>query len=575
MPSFSVTYPAPYDTAIICPPNAGFFEADTPAPPTPTWDEIEITFPEGCQLETEICWGVSFSRDPSTVAAVAGAPACESLWEADQWALPASYGVGGFGHTADWGPEYPWQGYGVTKYEVLVDGVIVATLNGSVSYPGGTSEGPVWTPPATCVTLSAGAVNWSSVREVSIRAYYNDVPRFVVFCFKQEELDCDHTHVGVVSCNSDPTHSLCQEDFIEPLRSRKHDFPHAPSNQPTACGAFGAGIACSTCTCCQPLETSPQHCGIRLWSSASRLDFEKIDLIFESPTTEEQCPKPFCQDFESCGSAEETRFGTADCAETGFYCSPTHVLSSQLGASNYWSHEAISGTSPVYLAAVLWLTDTWTLPPDYSNDALVLAVEGAGGFFDGIAIRITSDGGGNPTIYAVGAYGILGSSWTSWGTPVELCLGEPNCLQFKYRSGIDPSPPFAVGEGVINGVSMGQDVRSADLTEAPFVEAILYGAIDYSADPSALTDRVWHDDVCYGQTGWITCACSCPGATGDVYLTKSVAPEAPDPSWSPPSASGVVNLRGVHPSVETVADPPDPGVSDGYVHLNVRIDKSD
>ncbi len=554
MPSFSVTYPAPYDTAIACPPSAGFFEADTPAPPTPTWGEITVEFPHGCILETVICWSVAFSRDPSTVAAVAGAAACESSWEAQQWALPASYGVGGFGHTADWGPEYPWQGYGVTRYELLIDGVVWATLNGSVSFPDGVSEGPVWTPPVSCVTLAADHhPDWATVRDVSVRAYYNDVPRFVVFCYKQDDVDCDHPHVGDVTCNADPTESLCQEDFIEPVRSRKHDFTNAPSNQPTACGDFGPSMPCSTCTCCQLLAPLPRNCGIRLWTHASRLDYEKIDLTFESPVTEVQCPIPFCEDFEDCGSAPEERFGTTDCAATGFYCSPTHVLEAPLGDSNYWSHEAISSQAPVYLAAVLWLPTTWTLPPSYSNDVLVLAVEGdpdeANPFFEGIALRITSDGASVPTIYAVGAYGFLGSSWTSFGTPAELCLGDPNCLQFRYWAGDNSLPPspgtYPVGTAVANGVEFGREARARNDTDTPHAEAVLFGAVAYSGSPAALVDTIYLDDVCYGQAAWIDCACSCVAAGGNVYLTRAISPEYEDGSWSPPSAVGVVNLRGV------------------------------
>ncbi len=424
------------------------------------------------------------------------------------------------------------------------------------------------------MTLPAGTPNWSTVREVKVRAYYNDVPRFVVFCFKQENVDCDHTHVGVVSCNSDPTHTLCQEDFIEPLRSRKHDFTGTPSHQPTACGLFGGAMPCHTCTCCQPLEISPIHCGIRLWSAASRLDYEKIDLTFESPVTEVQCPIPFCEDFEACGSAPEERFGTADCDATGFYCSPTHVLEAQLGDSNYWRHEAISGIAPVYLAAVLWLPPVWALPANYSNDVLILAAEGdpddANPYFEGAALRILSDDSGLASVYAIGAFGRLGSTWNTFGTPTLLCLGTPNCIQVRYWAGDNTLPPslgsFPVGTVNANGIEVGREVRARNDTDTPHAEGVIFGAVAYPSDPSALSDTIWLDDVCYGQTAWITCACSCPPATGDVYLTRAIAPEYEDPSWSPPSAAGVVNLRGV--SADSSGDgTAGPGVDAGDVHL--------
>lgn len=559
-----VHFPALYDTPNTgCLPVASYLA--TPAAPVPTWGEITVEWPDGCNLAATVCWELEFDRDPSALcdlSAVYG----ESVPGDGPFGLAAGFSSG-YPHTADWGPTHYWQGKGVTRYELLVAGVVVATVNGSQSFPGGSAEGPLWTPPPTCVTLPAGLLDWSSPRDLSVRAYFNDVPESVQFCFYFGDLDCsDQSGIGA-TCSQDTLHDQCWEDFVEPLRARRQDYTAgAPANQPTACGTF-AGVACTVCACCStPHVGDPTDlCGVPVVHTDDRWDYPAIDYTFTSPEATFRCPIPFREEFEDCASAPEDRFGSTSCADTGFYCSPTHVLEIDLGAPAYWQHEALSGRGPAYVSAVLWLPPVWTLPPSYSNDIFALGILGdlgdASPYFEGIALRVTTDGAGSPTVFALGVWGEIGVSFTTFGTPTELTVGVPNCLQFKYWAGdgtLSPSPSLhPIGTVVANGVEVGREARARTGPPAyypPVAEAVVWGAVEYASDPTdLLSDVYWLDDVSYGQANWINCSClpagpfgpAVPALGGDVYLTRAVAPEEADPAWSPPSAGDIVNLRGV------------------------------
>lgn len=541
-----VHYPALYDVGETGCYSAKCVVPTTPAAPVPTWGEIVVTFPHGCVLETHICWDVEFDRGASTIEDVADAGATDFI-------LPASYAeLPIFGHSADYGYGHPWQGLAVTKYELLIDGDVWATTLASIDY-GTAGCGPYTiTPAPTCVTLTADHhPDWSAPHDVTIRAYYNDVPRFIAWCYPPGSEN--------YTCLEDGTHSVCAEEFRVPQEYRKANLCDGfAAGVPGAFGNFGSAVPCTTCDC----TAAPDPCGVSFPNNWDRWDFESIDYTFESDPLTVQCPIPFCEDFEDCGSAPEERFGTADCASTGFYCSPTHVLQAQLSGhvGNYWRHEAISSLAPVYLAAVLWLppAGAWTLPPGFSIHELVLAAEGDSSdpnpYFEGASLYITTGADGStPTVVLTGAYGRLGSTYNVFGDGVELCLGEPNCLQVRYWAGdgtISPTPANAVGIVIGNGVEAGREVRVRNATDTPHAEGVIFGAIEADAVTDALVDSIYLDDVCYGQAGWINCACDCTPEGGNVFLTRAVAPEEADGGWSPPSATGIVNLRGVSAGAE-------------------------
>jgi len=586
-----VHYPAPYDTSNwSCVPTPAFLP--TPAPPVPTWGEITVEWPNGCTLEAVVCWeDLEWDRPPSALCDLSSAYG-NSVFGDGPFGLAAGLSAGIFPpRVADFGPTHYWQGKGVTKYEVLADGVVVATLNGhQTSTPGHPAQGPIWVEPAKCVTLSAGAVDWSSPRVISVRAYFNDVPQSVQLCYYFDDLACGAPSGIAAHCVIDTTDNACAEDFLDATHARKSFYTEgAPANQPTACGLFGGGVGgspCTKCACCSlPHPGDPTDlCGIPLADVWDRWDYEAIDLTFDSPGTPFQCPIPFCEDFENCGSAPEDRIGSTSCAETGFYCSPTHVLEVDLGAPAYWRHEAISGRGPVYLAAVLWLPISWSLPALYSRDVFAFGItedpDASNPYFEGIALRVETDGAANPFVYALGVWGNFGSTFNIFGTPTALCLGQPNCLQFRYWAAdgsLPPSPSlYPIGTAIANGVEVGREVRTRTSTDPPHAEAVVWGAVEYDGDASDLAgDAWWFDDVCYGQTAWIDCACSCNPPAGDVYLSRAFAPEAKDPLWTPPSASGVTNLRGVSAGADGGGSPASPDLLPTEVDLGgarVKID---